>query len=1533
MIEKIDNVFENNEDNLGKNSFAGPTQDVQKQKPNEDLVWMRGVESGLIMMDQDLKEIQEGEYFEKKRQIDQKEKEIFWQRLASLNNQDINEENVGDILAIAKIGECLRGELINDIEEKSANEMELKNQIAALEEKREKIRKNHWTRLIPISDIAYIFRPKEKLREVNQEIRKQKDDLYILSSRKQKDKESLEKINEFYQKNTPEKLFAAKAKKEIGKTIEGALKSIEQKYGGKIESDNQILWDLTRQNFKKEILANVANSLLDKKWEDDYRKILEEAIKEKVKKIDQEKIVYNKKNYSFDPQKWLSQDSDIFLSDYDDYGVRKVADWDWKNYRGVFDNAPMIREIIDGLAIKITRKLMEDEFVFHPQQTKEILNRIIEPEKILPYLFLGIKHNWLEGNGYKTKTHLDFLTEIKADLKNKSNFYHAIKQETSVLKVADRKIAYSDGGGDLKVKWNQGDEFTNQDAERLKLFFDPSSMFNHLRGKINGKNDNDPDLTFLVADKRWVQRQEKYSRLLLQKNITADLEKNIKTEKDLAGFYHDEISSLDRFANRIFSLAENKDEGDRIFQDFKDDLSKRMSFGEATLKGWNTISENTNLAKEQIWQIFFDGLKTKKSFPFDPQIVGRELDIFSKMAAAGYCQERILLDKFEEQLLEVANWDNVLGIFKMVKIMPGLEKETVQSFFHKVYDGINHQRPFVSFEDWVKQLDEMINMTAIDKDGLPNWEIDVKEFEESKDITQYQQMIYKKFISSLVCKIDQTQSNARENAQMLSEKSGVSLEKIYAWLLSLENDVRLENNQIFQNLLAEENEQFLIKFIGEISGWKEDKSENRLTDEEINEKIKIFLTKCPKKNKKSILSEMVNLSRMKNREKNIGQTMIAWIINSAGREKNFNPNKLSTIVSMLSVCKRLHWNTEFLPLGPEYEKLLNERKMAVMTLDLKEFNWQNMSDNIIEQMREFLGREKDEVRNSLTQEFLYCPLVNKKIYQEIFGNDIITTFLNCLPKSPDRREQSDPKKEALNRGKYDRVTPWLQLISNYSAGLTLTETSWKYCGEFIKKYGLNEERLWFETYRDLWLKDNNMADKNVLERINTTGLQSLKDLEESKKKIEDGLIGDKFELDFTKLNNFEKSMLDIILGLSSHSHNQGKLSLEEVIDNFLLEKDNIRDLTEKYKIFSYDVKKLGEAAEMPAEDKEKYLNIISQIKEFRKTDWRKIWSGMVGKMTGKELTQDEFERIDNRQTLMDLLKLITENKTEFTYKYEALIKRIIWNTVLKKDFPTEEMASQRLKALGNPENIEQAESLLINNVLEHAIIGHIEDGSEGKNSLGEIWGEELATIMSRPETQKWLVEIFAPEKNLLAELRTKRDRIKKLSEITEIKFVPGRDFLGSVAAYIGDACYSKKVQYMSSYDGIKGPLVMPYRIIVNREIVGSVLIFELKDEKGENDAMLVRAFNIPKHAKDFDMNELIENFLNELEPIAKEKGYRKIVVPGKSQSGSISNSEVIKNIFINTYTKEENKIELKQEFDFNGYPLKNDCYVAREIKI
>jgi hypothetical protein len=231
------------------------------------------------------------------------------------------------------------------------------------------------------------------------------------------------------------------------------------------------------------------------------------------------------------------------------------------------------------------------------------------------------------------------------------------------------------------------------------------------------------------------------------------------------------------------------------------------------------------------------------------------------------------------------------------------------------------------------------------------------------------------------------------------------------------------------------------------------------------------------------------------------------------------------------------------------------------------------------------------------------------------------------------------------------------------------------------------------------------------------------------------------------------------------------------------------------------------------------------------------------------------------------------------------------------------------------------------NLLSEPIGAHVLN----KENMDKAWDEETwKAILAAKENKRYnLFSLFGKQ---LGDLSRVANNMKMLTSDEggfNIKCYPTTDdFLGEVSGYLGNACYTKVYPLLEQYPSN----LIPFKFVSerdkdNRELFGSVLVFELQDNEG-NDVALLRAFNVPRESE-IDVGKFIENFIEKISPTLKARGIKKILVPG--MDGAISNYGLIRKHMHRKYIDGKNPLSLSDKFDFNGYNITKDCYLVRVL--
>jgi len=292
----------------------------------------------------------------------------------------------------------------------------------------------------------------------------------------------------------------------------------------------------------------------------------------------------------------------------------------------------------------------------------------------------------------------------------------------------------------------------------------------------------------------------------------------------------------------------------------------------------------------------------------------------------------------------------------------------------------------------------------------------------------------------------------------------------------------------------------------------------------------------------------------------------------------------------------------------------------------------------------------------------------------------------------------------------------------------------------------------------------------------------------------------------------------------------------------------------------------------------------------------------------------------------ELLRHILSLDKGIIKEFESEMRQIIFQKTVKK--AAREGFVDLVKNLNKQEIDAQAVFSLVD-LLTEPIGAHV----LGKDNSDKTWDDDTwKAILEAKNSKKYnLFKLFESQLLRLKEISQSMKMVEGGEGVFNIKCYPCTDdFLGEVSGYLGNACYTKVYPLLRQYPSN----LIPFKFVSerdqdNRELFGSVLVFELKDSN-DMPVALLRPFNVPRESE-IDVGKFIENFIEKITPVLKARGIKKILVPG--DDGAISNYSLIKKHMHEKYIDGKKKVSLRFNFAFNGYDITRNCYEVRVFEV
>lgn len=572
----------------------------------------------------------------------------------------------------------------------------------------------------------------------------------------------------------------------------------------------------------------------------------------------------------------------------------------------------------------------------------------------------------------------------------------------------------------------------------------------------------------------------------------------------------------------------------------------------------------------------------------------------------------------------------------------------------------------------------------------------------------------------------------------------------------------------------------------------------------------------------------------------------------------------------------------------------------------------------------------------------------KQDWRVLFGDEVMNRFFRALP------EDNDERRNAFLHNAYDRTSDFMDYLVDRMK-LKFSAETVRMAGEYIELFGFSKSNMIVQ-YFDALTQLENGSIAELPRQMRDIGLTNKAEFLKSISLMKDKMYGEEPLLDLSDLNLYELEMLKIMTGKASHRFDVHRLTFTEIVSDF--QKDHERGLVK-------DVPEGYESITLSSDNIELHLDISPYVDTVRElaleiqkgvnfeNESGAIQSAAQSLLRNKLATlktlrdsadpqrQSALEAESTRyQAYLDSISSLTTEELTSDVLFRRLIAikagksdrvelgRLIQATILARLYEVEPGFRELMGELSElrnetapikPENILKLKDFIKDPLKEHVL----KFGSDGE--MMKYWS--LETRQAIKEHRDNLREIFEPYYGRLNEGVSRMELTKTASRAT-IQAIPDRGFIGEMSGYLADVCYT------AEYPLLKGRDVVPYKFVRRAtaggtpEFIGSVLVFEVATETGEN-ALLVRGFDIP-HEESYDISTLIETFIDGLSDTALKRGKTKILVPG--DDGAVSNYSRTIRHFYNQYSSDaQRRIFLSERFNFNGYDLTQRCYVARDL--
>ena len=304
-------------------------------------------------------------------------------------------------------------------------------------------------------------------------------------------------------------------------------------------------------------------------------------------------------------------------------------------------------------------------------------------------------------------------------------------------------------------------------------------------------------------------------------------------------------------------------------------------------------------------------------------------------------------------------------------------------------------------------------------------------------------------------------------------------------------------------------------------------------------------------------------------------------------------------------------------------------------------------------------------------------------------------------------------------------------------------------------------------------------------------------------------------------------------------------------------------------------------------------------------------------------TNNYSVQLENTQTVEEMILFMINlrlGKTERSVS-QSIMRQLLFKKLFQKHNSPHFI--NELSSLINKKDVTLQSAMAVINVVDSMTKDHLLDLT-GDNSE-KYWSEKTFEILKDKQNRKAFKDLFSNSGELKQIVDQYKTREEENSKVT-IDMIPDKGFIGEMAGYLADVCYTREVPLLSKWP------VVPYKIVTTNQVgepefIGSVLTFDVQDDQGNN-CILIRAFNVPNETN-YPIPSLIESYIDKISLVAKKRGFSRVIAAKKA--GAISNYQMTINYFQKEYGAEENKVNLNAPFEFNGNNITNDCISLREL--
>lgn len=569
---------------------------------------------------------------------------------------------------------------------------------------------------------------------------------------------------------------------------------------------------------------------------------------------------------------------------------------------------------------------------------------------------------------------------------------------------------------------------------------------------------------------------------------------------------------------------------------------------------------------------------------------------------------------------------------------------------------------------------------------------------------------------------------------------------------------------------------------------------------------------------------------------------------------------------------------------------------------------------------------------------------NRELYREVFGREPIDAFLDALPTD------TDEKRNAFTHNQYDRATAFVQhMTASQDGRFSLDAEQWRYLTEYVKQFKLSKTPALYHHF--VGLRKHVETGQPLTEEQLQTGIATEGQLVERFRSMRERTYGTDPILETGDFTKFDLELLSAVSGKSTHRFDTGRPSMEQIVADFQEARDHgrIAELPAEYKPFTLSLQnvEIQMQAEKISHDFDQLQSEILNVLDGRSTI-ETLRERVQGSLQTEidQIEQSLMKKSDNQfiRSRLEQLRIIGQ-AVQAAGDADSLMGALLeidLSTGKKLDiFPTiRETILRRL--IDKNYSALQADQLAatlrgglsVEGVLRMLTLhdDFIKDHVLNVNRKNEehYWSDQTWDKIQRGRKSSKHINLskaFEPHIGVLREASRNMTVIEQGSA-QKIDVIPDRGLIGELSGYLADVCYTAETKMLERF-----PNVVPFKFTARdaetgeAEFIGSVLIFELSDAAGDP-VMLVRGFDVP-HEEKYDIPKFMEKFMDQLQSVARQRGIKKIVLPG--MTGAMSNYAMTNRHVEQAYKQDKQAVGLSEKFAFNGYDITDNVYVARDL--